>query len=249
MALHLLYGGTFDPVHLGHLAVARAALAATAAARLDFLPAADPPHRPVPGAGFEERSALLELALGSEPPPAAGGWGLDRREGRRPGPSFTVDTLRDWRAEQGESRPLGFVLGADAFLGLPAWKDWRALFDLAHFVVACRPGHDLPVVDCRPGHDLPLPAPAPVPASVSESGAEALPALRAAVAGRWARSPAELAATPAGRVFRLELPARPESATAVREALALGRPAEGLPAAVAAGITARGLYRAAHRGG
>jgi len=238
VALHLLYGGTFDPVHLGHLAVARAALAATAAARLDFLPAADPPHRPVPGAGFEERSALLELALGSEPPPAAGDWGLDRREGRRPGPSFTVDTLRDWRAEQGEARPLGFVLGADAFLGLPAWKDWRALFDLAHFVVAC-----------RPGHDLPLPAPAPVLASVSEPGAEALPALWTAVAGRWARSPAELAAAPAGRVFRLELPARPESATAVREALALGRPAEGLPAAVAAGIAARGLYRAARRGG
>jgi len=132
--LHLLYGGTFDPVHLGHLAVARAALAATGGARLDFVPAADPPYRGAPGAPFEARVALVELALATEPGPPTGTWGIDRREARRQGPSFTVDTLRDWRSEHGAERPLGFVLGADAFHGLPQWHDWRTLFELAHLL-------------------------------------------------------------------------------------------------------------------
>lgn len=219
VALRLLYGGTFDPVHLGHLAVARAALAHTGAARLDFVPAADPPHRPPPGAAFDLRVALLQAALATEPPPAAGAWGIDVREGQRGGPSFTVDTLREWRAEHGAEAPLGFVLGADAFLGLPGWREWARLFELAHLVVARRPGAAL-------------------------EGPEALPGpLARAAEGRWAGSPAELCGVPAGRILRLDLPLRPETATAVRRDLAAGRAAEGLPAAVAALVQARGLYR------
>ena len=216
MSLRLLYGGTFDPIHLGHLAVARAALASSMAARLDFVPAADPPHRAPPGAGFDERAALVELALATEPPPTSGAWAVDRREGRRAGLSFTVDTLREWRAEHGEAAPLGFVLGADAFLGLPGWREWRALFDLAHLLVARRPGAAL---DALP------------------------PELDAECAGRWSETAQDLAAAAAGRVFIVELPPRPESATAVRDALAERRDADGLPAAVAARITALGLYR------
>lgn len=218
-ALHLLYGGTFDPVHLGHLAVARAALAQSGAERLDFLPAADPPHRGAPGASFGERVALLQAALAGEPPPAAGRWGIDAREGRRSGPSFTVDTLREWRSERGAQAPLGFVLGADAFLGLPGWREWRALFDLAHLLVARRPGSAL-------------------------DGPEALPAeLAAAVAGRWADAAEHLHAAAAGRVFLLDLPLQPESASAVRRGLAAGVGPVGLPEAVAALVQARGLYR------
>ena len=215
--LRLLYGGTFDPIHLGHLAVARAALASSRAVRLDFVPAADPPHRAPPGAGFDDRADLVELALATEPAPRSGTWAVDRREGRRAGPSFTVDTLREWRVEHGHDAPLGFVLGADAFLGLAGWREWRALFDLAHLLVAIRPGAAL---DALP------------------------PPLGEACAGRWTTAPGDLATSPAGRVFIVELPPRPESATAVRDALAGRRDADGLPTAVAARIEALGLYRA-----
>jgi nicotinate-nucleotide adenylyltransferase len=217
--LQLLYGGTFDPIHLGHLAVARAALALGGAERLDFVPAADPPHRALPGASFDDRIAMLQAALDTEPPPAVGEWGIDAREGQRAGRSYTVDTLREWRAQHGSDAPLGFVLGADAFLGLPGWREWTALFELAHLLVARRPGASL---------DDP----------------EALPeALAAATHERWAEGPAELQAAPAGRILRLHLPLQPESATAARFALAGGRAPEGLPAAVVALVQARGLYR------
>lgn len=214
--LHLLYGGTFDPIHLGHLAVARAALATTGAAHLDFLPAADPPHRGPPGAAFADRVDLLRAALASEPPPSVGTWAIDPREGARRGPSYTVDTLREWRAQHGQSTPLGFVLGADAFLGLTTWHDWPVLLDLAHLLVARRPGAAL--------GSLPDP-------------------LREALQGRWATESADFHAAPGGRIAVLDLPLQPESATAVREAVAGRRPPFGLPAAVAAVIAARGLYR------
>lgn len=217
MGLHLLYGGTFDPLHAGHLAVARAALARTGAGRLDFLPAADPPHRAAPGAGFADRQAMIAAALAELGSSDAAVMGVDAREGRRAGPSYSVDTLREWRAEHGETAPLGFVLGADAFLGLPGWHAWQAMFDLAHLVVAPRPG-------CGLGE---LSAP-----------------LMAACEGRWANDPHALHATSAGRVFVLDLPLRQESATAVRRALAGAEAGDAaLPAAVAALIKARGLYR------
>ncbi|MCZ8317999.1 MAG: nicotinate-nucleotide adenylyltransferase [Lysobacteraceae bacterium] len=215
--LHLLYGGTFDPIHLGHLAVARAALAATGAPSLAFLPAADPPHRAAPGASFAERLALIEVALAGEAGPASGRWAIDDREGRRDGRSYTVDTLREWRREHGPDRPLAFVLGADAFLGLPTWHAWTALFDLAHLVVARRPGS---------------------PALPLDDGGT----LARATAHRWVGDARELRDHVAGRLMRVDLPARPESATAIRGALAAGRPAQGLPPAVAARIAARGLY-------
>lgn len=214
--LHLLYGGTFDPIHLGHLAVARAALATTGAAHLDFLPAADPPHRGPPGAAFADRLDLLRAALAGEPPPTVGTWAIDPREGARQGPSYTVHTLREWRQEHGEARPLGFVLGADAFLGLTSWHEWQALFGLAHLLVARRPGS---VLDGLP------------------------PELRAALDGRWATEAADFHTAPSGCVAVLDLPLQPESATAVREAVAGRRPPFGLPAGVAAVIAARGLYR------
>ena len=213
MSLRLVYGGTFDPVHAGHLAVARAARDAFGV-EVDLIPAADPPHRAVPGANARDRADLLALAVAGEP-----GLRVDERELNRPGPSWTVDTLRGLRAELGPSAPLAWLLGADAFRALPSWHEWTALAGLAHFIVAVRPGHDT---------DL-LPA-----------------ALEAACTGRWTDSPEALAAAPAGRLFRLHLPPHPASATELRRRLAAGEdPGDWLAPEVAAEIARRGLYRAA----
>ncbi len=206
----LLYGGTFDPVHAGHLAVARAARAALDA-DVAFLPAADPPHRPAPGASALQRARMLELAILGEP-----GFRVDRRELERSGPSYTVDTLREIRAETGPAAPLAWLVGADAFRGLPTWRDWTALLDLAHFVVAVRPGHGL---DALP------------------------PPLAAACAGRWVDEPAALATRPAGALYRLAMPLHPASATELRQRLRAGQGDDGwLAPAVRDYIAVRRLY-------
>lgn len=132
--LRIFYGGTFDPVHEGHLAIARAAHAMLGEP-VHVMPAADPPHRPPPGASADDRVAMLELALVGE-----AGLLLDLRELRREGPSYSVDTLQALRAEFGADAPLALLVGADSFLGLPTWHRWQELFGLAHFVVAGRPG-------------------------------------------------------------------------------------------------------------
>jgi nicotinate-nucleotide adenylyltransferase len=133
-ALTLIYGGTFDPFHNGHLAIARLAGAALSAP-VTLIPAADPPHRPPPGADAQQRLAMLEAAVAGDP-----GLRVDRRELDRPGHSYTVDTLRSLRAELGERASLALLLGADSFLGLPTWHAWEDLFGLAHFIVADRSG-------------------------------------------------------------------------------------------------------------
>lgn len=130
-----LFGGTFDPVHLGHL---RAAWEAAEALEADvhLLPAHVPPHRAQPIASSAQRLALLRAALRGQDRLL-----VDERELRRRGPSYTVDTLRELRGEIGAQRPLLLLLGADAFAGLPSWHEWRALFHHAHIVVMTRPGH------------------------------------------------------------------------------------------------------------
>jgi len=135
--LLVLYGGTFDPVHNGHLAVARHARDALAA-QVHLMPAADPPHKGPTHADAEQRAAMLALAIGDEP-----GLQVDRRELLREGPSYTIDTLRALRGEIGSQAPVALLVGADSFIGLPTWKSWRELFDYAHFVVAERPGNGL----------------------------------------------------------------------------------------------------------
>ncbi len=130
-----IFGGTFDPVHYGHLRIATELAEALGLTELRMLPSAQPPHRDAPEVSAEQRCEMLALALEGDERLR-----MDDRELRRPGPSYTVDTLRELRAELGDEVPLYLLLGGDAFLSLPDWYHWRELFTLAHIVVAARPG-------------------------------------------------------------------------------------------------------------
>ena len=219
--LWLLYGGTFDPVHNGHLAIARCA-AAELRVPVRLMPAADPPHRAPPGANAVQRAEMLALAVADEPSLLVDTRELQRAE-RQPGvPSWTVDTLRDIRAQIGPQRPLAMLMGADSLLGLPGWHEWQYLLDLSHIVVAERPCSALDGV--------------------------LLPELAQRLEGAWAGSAETLSASPSGRVWRLRQPLHAESATEVREAIASGGQwRDLLPSAVAGYILAHGLYGSAAR--
>lgn len=134
-ALTGLYGGSFDPVHLGHVATAQALLARLPFREIRFLPAARSPLKPA-GTPDHHRLAMLRLALDGKQ-----GLTIDERELKRPPPSYTIDTLRAVRRELGPEAPLAFIMGLDSFLELPRWKDWPQLTDLAHLLVVSRPGH------------------------------------------------------------------------------------------------------------
>lgn len=136
-------GGTFDPVHCGHLRAALEVLESCRLGALRLVPAAVPPHRAQPIATPGQRLRLLRAAVSAEARLA-----VDARELARAGPSWTIDTLRSLRSEL-PATPLCLVLGADAFLGLESWRDWRAIFTLAHLIVIPRPG-----VPLAPAHEL-----------------------------------------------------------------------------------------------
>ncbi|MBT8049396.1 MAG: nicotinate-nucleotide adenylyltransferase [Xanthomonadales bacterium] len=128
-----LFGGTFDPVHYGHL---RAALEARETLGLDdfrLLPAGTPALRTFTGASAPHRLAMLQLAVEAYP-----GFSVDDREIRRPGKSYMVDTLREIRRESGD-KPLILVIGQDAANDLDQWFEWRTLFSLAHLAIMRRP--------------------------------------------------------------------------------------------------------------
>ena len=137
LPLRAFYGGTFDPVHNGHIAIALAARDALGTT-IWMMPAADPPHRDVPGATAEHRAAMLDLAMLGH-----AGLRVDRRELQRDTPSYTIDTLRELRAKHGEQAPLAFLIGADSLHGFATWKEPEALIAGAHWVVAERPGSAL----------------------------------------------------------------------------------------------------------
>lgn len=131
-----ILGGTFDPVHLGHLRVAWEA-AEFLDADVHLMPANVPPHRPQPVASAVQRVAMLRASLEGQQRLR-----LDDRELRREGPSYTVDTLFDLRSEIGMSQPVVLLVGADAWSGLPGWHRWEELFELVHVGVLARAGHE-----------------------------------------------------------------------------------------------------------
>lgn len=131
-------GGTFDPIHLGHLRPALDCLEALGLSELRFIPLNVAVHRPQPQAPAALRLAMLEAAVADQP-----GFRVDTRELERAGGSFSYDTLRSLRADLGDEVPLCLLLGGDAFRGFLDWHRPRAILDLAHLVVMRRPGaHD-----------------------------------------------------------------------------------------------------------
>ena len=133
-----IFGGTFDPIHFGHLRTAFELLHALRLAEVRLVPAGNPPHRGVPLCDAQHRLDMVRAAVADQP-----GLVVDDREVRRQGPSYTVLTLRELR-DEAPGRPICLLLGMDAFLGLPQWHEWRSVFDLAHVVVAHRPGWTAP---------------------------------------------------------------------------------------------------------
>lgn len=218
-SLRAIFGGTFDPVHRGHLGAAAEVRDALGVEDFRFLPAGDPPHRDGTFASAEQRLRMLELALeeraleqrGTD----QGGFSIDDRELRRDGPSWMSVTLDSLRAEYPEDA-LALVLGQDAVNGLDRWHEWRRLPGLAHLVIMTRPGE-------RPDYG---------------------PELAALLAGRETRNAADLLASRAGRVLPIAVTPLPISSTAIRASIgdpqALRRL---LPGAVADHIEREGLYR------
>jgi nicotinate-nucleotide adenylyltransferase len=130
-----LLGGTFDPVHLGHLDVARAALQALPLDRILFIPAHIPPHRAAPTASAAHRLAMVKLAIQDEPKFEASTIELDND-----GPSYTALTIDRFLANGYAKADLCFIAGADAFAGVTTWHDYPALLDRCRFAVVSRPG-------------------------------------------------------------------------------------------------------------
>lgn len=133
-----MLGGTFDPIHYGHLRPAQEAAARLGLAELRLVPAATPPHRRQPVAEAAQRLRMVELAVTEFP-----GFTADDREIRRGGPSYTVPTLESLRAEIGAT-PLCLLIGSDAFRDIESWHRWQRLPELAHLVVLDRPGFPAP---------------------------------------------------------------------------------------------------------
>lgn len=215
--MRVYYGGTFDPVHNGHLAVACAARDALSAP-VALVPAHDPPHKGPTRGDAMQRAEMLDLAVGGVP-----GLSVDRRELGRAGPSWSVDTLAELRSELGHATPIAWLIGADSLLQLASWHRWRDLFRLAHVVVVDRPGAGVDAEALR---------------------AQA-PEVLAEIAPRW-RDTSQLADAAQGGFALVPMPVlREESSSALRRRIGEGeRWHDWVPPAVAAYIVRHGLYKA-----
>ncbi|HSC75366.1 MAG TPA: nicotinate-nucleotide adenylyltransferase [Pseudomonadales bacterium] len=182
----ILFGGSFDPVHEGHLETAAALCRQLGASTIALLPAACSPLKP-DSTTDAHRLAMLKLAIADYP-----GLIIDERELHRPPPSYTVDTLQAVRAEIGANTPLVWVMGLDTLTGLPQWKHWQTLIDLAHILVVERPDAKWPQNGAVADWLMTLPSVASVD---------------------------QLQCEPKGKLARLALPPQPFSSTAIRAAL------------------------------
>ncbi|POZ61266.1 nicotinate-nucleotide adenylyltransferase [Chromobacterium alticapitis] len=206
-----VFGGTFDPIHHAHLRMARAFAAELQLDEVRLIPAGQPYHRDRgPHASPAQRLDMVRLAIAGDAALSA-----DAREVRRDRPAYTVDTLRELRAELGDKAELWFLIGGDSLAALDRWKDWRELFPLANLAVAMRPGFD----------------PAALPPVIRQEW--------------QARQVSDFSnRTASGTIRPLALPPFDLSATALRARLAADEAVDGLIApAVLAYIRQHGLYR------
>ena len=214
-----LFGGTFDPVHFGHLRLAEEAREQLGLAEVVWIPAGQPPLRDAPATPAVDRAAMVSQAIADHP-----GFSLDSTEVDSAAPSYTVLTLERWRERLGPERSLVLLLGADAFARLESWHRWRELFALAHIAVATRPGHSIKVGAGDTALDRELVARQAAPATLVASAASAN--------------------TPAGHIVPFAIRPLDISATVIRNELGSGRSARYLaPDAVLDYICRHSLYR------
>ncbi len=197
----LLLGGSFDPVHTGHVGLARYACTLLHPDVLHLIPAGQPWQKPALQTAAEHRVAMLKLAFADWAVPVE----IDEQEIHRDGPSYTIDSLRALRASLGSDVSLVLALGADQLLNLQTWHEWTQLFDLANLCFVTRPGFDL-------------------------EQAQIHPQLASEIARRSA-SPSQLRTTPHGLVYIASNLALNVSSSEVRTALAQDRDASELLAA------------------
>lgn len=210
-----ILGGTFDPVHNGHLAIAEAVRPALALSSILFIPAFLPPHKPTYAiSAFSHRVAMLELAVAGHP-----GFFVSRLEAEREGVSYSIDTLRALRQSLGKDVQLFFITGMDAFAEIHTWKANRELLDHASFVVIGRPDH------CQQSCGQTVATNFPGYAFVESRGS-------------WEREPGQ------GAIHPVAMEPVTVSSTGIREAVRQGRAIRNLvPGAVADYIESQGLYR------
>lgn len=190
-----LLGGTFDPIHFGHLRLAEELAEVLQLDQVRFIPAGQPPHRGQPRATAPHRLEMARLAVAGNPR-----FLLDAREIDKDGPCYSVETLTALRAELPPGTPLVLFMGGDAFLGLTNWHEWRRLFDLAHIAVAHRPGYSLATWE------------------------DALPdPLRKLLSTRRCEQPVDMLDKPAGQVFLLTITQLDISASQIRDRALRGK--------------------------
>ena len=134
-----LFGGTFNPVHIGHLRIAIELAELLQVDSLRMVPCALPPHRQSPSVSAEHRLSMLRAGIANHNKLVA-----DDIELRREGPSYTIDTLRAVRQQIGPDRPLYLCIGLDVLATLDTWRDWQQLTDFCHLIISSRPGCQLP---------------------------------------------------------------------------------------------------------
>jgi nicotinate-nucleotide adenylyltransferase len=210
----VVLGGSFDPVHEGHVAVGSYFAKVLFPDELRIIPAGNPWQKAALSASAEDRVEMIRRAFARQPIPVC----IDRQEIARDGATYSIDTLRALRAELGPDTSIVFAIGADQLEQLDTWKDWRHLFDYAHICVASRPGFA-----ADPAH---------------------LPFETAREFGRRAATPQQIRTTPAGLTYFAANLAVEISSTELRAALARGEvPGSLIPAGVLDYIKLHHLYR------
>jgi len=211
-----ILGGTFDPIHHGHLRLAQEALEQCRLSEVRFLPSGTPPHRAPPLSSSIQRLQMVQLAVQAQP-----GFTVDDREINRTNKCYSVDTFSELRAELGAQQPLCLILGSDAFLKLHTWHQWQQLFELTHIVVMQRPG--------RP---------------IGNAMAQAESSLNKQYQSRLAPTPQLLHESASGHVVVLDMPQLDISATDIRRRAAQNKNLRYLlPDAVAHYIITNQLYK------